>query len=383
MQKIYFVTRSWGTKTGCVLVREKQVSYLQKCGYKVIIVTPNYNSRYDFINNNFIKVKFTNNFFFSILERFGIISDYLESWIKNTANILVKIVSPKDIIFATCGGELACIKIGHLVKKKIECKFIVNYHDPVTFTSLTNLKNQLFGSSFHVNRDKFEKEYIKNSDFIITSSHSNRNNILKKYKIKKNLTTLFFGYLKKVKKIKLFKKKKFIKIVYAGSMTSVQNVEMLIEIYKYIKNKQLVMIELISNDIIHIPTEYKKNIILKKMLTYNDLIDYISSNCDLGFVSLANNVFKNCIPSKIYEYINCGIPIVGILPNGEAKNFVTKNSFGICANLENYKIIAKKIDSIILNQDKINYMRNRIIKTRKLWSFDVQQSLLKKIIFNI
>ena len=143
------------------------------------------------------------------------------------------------------------------------------------------------------------------------------------------------------------------------------------------------MIEFISNDIIHIPTEYKKNIILKKMLTYNALIDYISSNCDLGFVSLSNNVFKNCIPSKIYEYINCGIPIVGILPNGEAKNFVTKNGFGICANLENYKIIAKKIDSIIFNQDKINYMRNRIIKMRKLWSFDVQQSSLKKIIFNV
>jgi glycosyltransferase involved in cell wall biosynthesis len=383
VQKIYFITRSWGEKTGGVIVREKQVSYLQKCGYKVIIVTPNYNSDYDIINKNFIKIKFTNNFFFSILERFGIISDYLESWIKSTTNILVKIVSPKDIIFATCGGELACIKIGHLVKKKIECKFIVNYHDPVTFTSLTNLNNQLFGSNFHVNRDKLEKEYIKNSDFIITSSHSNRNNILKKYKIKKNLITLFFGYIKKIKKKKLFKKKKLIKIVYAGSMTSVQNVEMLIEIYKYIKNKQLVMIELISNDIIHIPTEYKKNIILKKMLTYNALIDYISSNCDLGFVSLSNNVFKNCIPSKIYEYINCGIPIVGILPNGEAKNFVTKNGFGICANLENYKIIAKKIDSIIFNQDKINYMRNRIIKMRKLWSFDVQQSSLKKIIFNV
>lgn len=208
MKKIYFITRSWSEKTGGVMVRKKQVTYMQKWGYKVIIVTPNYNSNYNIINSKFVKINFSNNRFLPILERAGIICDYLEPWINDTINLLEKIVTEQDILFATCGGELACIKIGHLIKKKTKCKFIVNYHDPATFTSLTNLNGQLFGSNFHINRDRFEKKFIKNSDFIITSSNSHRINILKKYKIKTGLKTLFFGYLKKVKKKQIFKKKK-------------------------------------------------------------------------------------------------------------------------------------------------------------------------------
>lgn len=171
--------------------------------------------------------------------------------------------------------------------------------------------------------------------------------------------------------------------MHAGSMTSVQNVEILFNIYKYIKNKKSVMIELISKDVIYIPEKYKKNIILKKLLKYSKLINYMSSNCDLGFVSLSNNYFKNCIPSKIYEYINCGIPMIGILPEGEAKNFITRNNFGICANIENFKIIAKKIDSLVEKQNKINNMKKKILKIRNLWSFNVQQSSLKKILSEI
>ena len=107
MRKIYFITRSWSEKTGGVMIRKKQVKYLRKWGYKVIIVTPNYNSSRNIINSKFLKIKFTNNHFLPILERAGIICDYLEPWISDTVNILEKVVTKQDILFATCGASIS------------------------------------------------------------------------------------------------------------------------------------------------------------------------------------------------------------------------------------------------------------------------------------
>mgnify|MGYP003851737923 FL=1 len=49
----------------------------------------------------------------------------------------------------------------------------------------------------------------------------------------------------------------------------------------------------------------------------------------LGYVSLGPTYFRNCIPSKIFDFISMQIPILAILPYGEAFELIREKKIGI------------------------------------------------------
>ena len=63
-------------------------------------------------------------------------------------------------------------------------------------------------------------------------------------------------------------------------------------------------------------------------MPHNEFLKFMIENIDIGFVSLANDYLGACVPSKIYEYINLGLPIIGALPNGDGLDIINKNNYG-------------------------------------------------------
>ncbi len=55
-------------------------------------------------------------------------------------------------------------------------------------------------------------------------------------------------------------------------------------------------------------------------MSHRDYIIYMQTNVDVAFLSLSKEYFSACIPAKLYDYINIGLPILASLPDGEAKD---------------------------------------------------------------
>ena len=371
--KIYYLTRSYSPyqKGGGPLMRTGAVKYLQELGWDVTVVMPNYNSRELIIENNVIQIPFKNKHIeklASVFERIGVYEDYLDKWIDNAFKYLKSRVKQEDILFSTSGGELGMIKLGSVLKKEIACKFIVNFRDPLDYSLVNGLK---IDKKFHIGREKQEYKYLRNSDLIITSSKAYQTSLQNKYpffkdKIKNN----YFGYIEKID-LNLFKKKevKRLKVAYVGSMSRTQKPEILYQLFQKLYKKKDIEIYFIGNSKNYMPLQniHEKNIHFIDFLPHNEFLKFMAENIDVGFVSLANDYLGACVPSKIYEYINLRLPMIGALPDGDGKDIINQNGYGIACKYDDFDGLIESLERF-RNVEFLSQCKCNLIKDREEWS---------------
>jgi len=369
---IWFLTRSLYPyqKTGGGQIRLGQIKFLENLGYKIKIVMPHYNLNRLNIQDNIIQIPMNYSVrLHSYMERLGINEDYLDKWVENAFDYLKDKVKKEDVVFATSGGELGMIKLGSQLKLKTDCRFIVNFHDPLDYSLVNGLK---LDNKFHVSREKQEYKYLKNSDFIVTSSNSYKLSLQTKYpSMKDKMVNNYFGYIEKIQLLnKSVNVSDKLKIAYVGIMGSLQKPEILYEIYKKCD---------IDNVEIYFVGDYKKykplhniedeNVKFIDYMPHEDFLKFMTQNIDIGFVSLTSDYLGACVPSKIYEYLNLGLPMIGALPDGDGKDIINDNSYGIACKYDDLDGLIKGMKKFS-DKEYLVSIKNNIIKNRDSWSME-------------
>ena len=93
---------------------------------------------------------------------------------------------------------------------------------------------------------------------------------------------------------------------------------------------------------------------------------------DFAIVPLTKNI-KGAFPSKIYEYVSLGIPII-YLGQGEAKKFILDNGVGYVldnSDLEGLKLLISKIAQN-KHENYLTLSKNCIEISKKQLSFNKQ-----------
>lgn len=146
-----------------------------------------------------------------------------------------------------------------------------------------------------------------------------------------------------------------IRIVFAGGGAARQKVVRLVE------QKQLKNVVLIDRQ----PKE---------------MMPRLWSLCDLSLIPLVNSdLFKTVIPSKIFECMGMGIPIVMSVPEGEATEIIRTTESGIVVESENVDQITAAITS--LQEDKQLYERVRKNSLRA--ASDYSRALMAKKMISV
>ena len=386
--KIYYLTRSYYPyqKGGGPLMRTGAVKYLKELGWDVTVIMPNYKDKEFKIEDGIWQIPFKGKHIqklASLLERVGIYEDYLDKWVNNAFGYLKDKITKDDIVFATSGGELGMIKLGSLLKDKIGCTFVVNFHDPLDYSLVHGLK---LNNKFHISREAQEKKYLKNSDIIIASSKSNQNSLINKYPEKKDkIKYNYFGYIKKLD-ISNGKNKKSnrLKIAYVGNMSYTQRPEVLYEAYKRVENKDDIEMYFIGNSKNYKPLQNisDKNVKFIDFMSHDEFLKFMVENIDIGFVSLANDYLGACVPSKIYEYINLGLPMIGALPDGDGVDMINDNNYGIACK---YNDINGLVNAIIKFSDKeyLKEIKNNIVSHKDEWSMYTKIKEVDKLLIGL
>lgn len=385
--KIWFLTRSLYPyqKTGGGQIRLGQVNELKKLGWEVTVIMPNYTSAKIIKEKDIVQIPFlAKQKIVDLLERIGIYEDYLDGWIKKAYEYLKNKIQHEDIVFATSGGELGMIKLGSLLKDQNACKFVVNFHDPIAYSLVNGLK---LDNKFHVNREKYEKKYLENVDLIITSSQSNAESLKLKYPLlSSNIFCNYFGYITP-SEISLHPKKRSqrIKIAYVGNMSKLQSPEILYKAYKRMKKQKDIELYFIGNFSNYEPIKsiVDKNVNLISYLSHDEFLKYMLENIDIGFVSLANDYLGACVPSKIFEYINLGLPIIGALPKGDGVEIINKNNYGKAFNYNEIDKIAETLDNIV-SGNGIKVFKQNLLNDRENWKMSnlIQEANHKLILLS-
>lgn len=329
---IYYVTRTWPHRensNNCGLLRHVYADALREFG-PVTVVTPEYECRRERATHELLAfpVQKASIKICGKLQKMGIMEDSLDLWVKKCISHLSQLVTKNDLIFAVSGGELACIKIGAILKEKIGCRFAINFRDPVDGEMI---HGEMLPGYNGVSRQKTVKHYVSRADAMITSCDTYRQYLCNCYPEKaKYIENHLCGYVEKIPSVKMRRGHTPLRIVYAGATSCIQNTEIL---YHALKGDSRVQLVFICADF----KERKKymtepNVFCLPLMPHNEFLHYMQTNADIGFLSLTSAYAGNCLPSKLYEYINLGLPILASLPDGQAKNLIQERGYGIVCN---------------------------------------------------
>ena len=321
---IYFLTKSYPPQDGGggALLKRHCVEIMTKNGLDVeVICLGKENSRLE--NIRYFKNK--RNIKISLLkQRLGILEDYLDPWSEDILSYLKSCVKSNDTIFATCGGELSGIKIGSKIKDISNCKFIAHFHDPLDHTTI-NLEKLDY--KFHKNRNIFLRKYLHNCNNILTSTRTYARHL--SFVTNKPVSHAYFGFIGKPirRGDEAFLQSEGLNIIYGGSDGYAQRSQ---QIFKLLHNTQS------DPDKIHFHVFGKSRMKTNKfhvhhhgLLPRDEYIGSLTYPNMLGYVSLGPTYFRNCIPSKIFDFISMQIPILAILPYGEAFELIREKKIGI------------------------------------------------------
>lgn len=344
MSKLYYITRSYPTTnktTGGEQMRARAVELFRKMGLEVWVILADYNRKTFYIDQEKRHILIPLDYNIKTaqhLESLGLMEDYMDRWVKTAINHLKPLIHKNDILFATSGGELGTIKLASKLKELATCKYIANFRDPVMYTSVFGEKIYHPSVRFKcANRDKAEAKYLKNADRIITSSNTYKESLALKYpQWETKIYNNHFGYIKSVKtNNNSHLSKNNMTIVYGGNMGQTQSPEILAKAVEEKSNIEAIFIGNFKKNK-HLSMSKCKNIYLKDSLSYADYNKLVTQKADVGFTSLIGLFSKACVPSKIYEYINLELPILGVFEDGDAKDIINKNGYGIaCSNNKN------------------------------------------------
>ncbi len=370
MRKLYFISQYFDIESdkhfGGVLIRKKQIELFSK-NYEVHVVMPNKRGKEISVKNNVTYIPyFYQKQICDVLERFNLIADKDYFFAKNTIKYLSKIVTQQDIVFCTTGGSLETLAIGHYLKQKLNCKYVINFQDPINHASVNGL---YVSNELRFKRNSFEKKYLSNIDLIITSSDFFKISLIKKYSFlnESNMMNNYYGYFYDYPLSENFNSNP-LSLMYAGLFGKHQSVEVIAKILANSeKNLKVFFIGNYQNYKPILPFLNQFN--FRALMPHNEFLNFVSENINIGIVSLTNPYLEACVPSKIFEYFNLGLPIIGILPDGDAKELVNKNNFGKIFGIDELQ----KFDYFVQNELTSKWLqecRINVIKNKHQWHMD-------------
>lgn len=216
--------------------------------------------------------------------------------------------------------QIDMVIAGHFIKRKFpEVKFVPYFLDSLS----GGYGPKLFSKNWTINRGLWwERRLLNNADKIIVMKSSQKHHEIysksesyySKMKIL-DIPLLTPSYNDEIETDLLDKSN--INLVYVGSIPChIRNPKYILEIFKKIKTKNCVFTIIGTNTCPEIirkaQTESKdKKIVIMKQMPHDDVLRVLN-NADV-LINIGNNL-NSMVPSKIFEYMSIGKPIISTFP---------------------------------------------------------------------
>lgn len=264
-----------------------------------------------------------------------------------------------DLIFSTSPTPCAHI-IAYLLKKKFNLPWVADYRDQWT----NNPEYPYKKVSRKVENFNLEQKLNKSVNKIISVTKINHQKVISDFKINKSkLHLIYNGFDHEFVEVKHENKSEFT-ISYTGTFYGDRNPKTFLDAIK-----KLILEQPALKDIINIQFIGKSDFNIDKycnLLNINSVVHWKSNiprneinniyNKSSIFFLIIPNHSPNILTSKFFDYIQFKKPVLALIPDGEAKEILTKSNLGYFANPNSVEDIKNQILNLynLWKENKLN-----------------------------
>jgi len=396
---ILFLTDNYPPETNAPAIRTyENVTEWIKRGHKVTILTcaPNFpdGKVFNGYKNKLISIEKKNNLHIwrvktYIAENKGTIKrifDYLSFMLSSF--IFGLFVRKVDIIIGTSPQFFTVVSAWALSVFK-QKPFVFELRDiwPASISAVGAFKQNSILKIF----EKLELFLYKKASLIISVTKSFKTNLIERGIPKDKIKIVFNGvrtdkYFPLKSNDKLLEKydfkNKFV-VGYIGTLGMAHALENFIYAAENLHNHKDIIFLLIGsgaekNNLMKIREKKSLDNVIFIDRQPRDMMNNIWNICDISFIPLKDTpLFKEVIPSKIFESMSTGTPILISAPEGEATEIISKNNCGIIVKPENHKEVSSAILKLKDHNLKDKFHQNGILAASKYDRRNLSIKMLK------
>lgn len=297
-----------------------------------------------------------------------------------------------DVVIGTSPQFFTVISAWALAKLK-QAPFVFELRDiwPASITAVGAMKHNWIIDLL----EKIEMFLYQQADLIISVTHSFKVELIERGILANKIKVVLNGVdLKKYKPINIkneelygkYKLKNKFVIGYIGTHGLAHSLESVLEAAEMLINKENIRILFAGGGADRSRLE---QIVIKRGLTNvimiprqtKDKMPQLWSLCDISLVHLKDSpLFGAVIPSKIFESMAMGLPILISAPEGEATKIIKDNKAGIIVPPEDPKRLSERICELALDKDLVRTLSDQsIIASHKFNRASLAIQMLKHV----
>jgi len=201
-----------------------------------------------------------------------------------------------------------------------------------------------------------EYRILQAADHVTVTTEVLRNDLLKRYTLESDKISVVYNIVPTNSDFMPGEKceKKPFRMIYAGAISFVQRPEILLKAYAWLIEHSPEMRQKLHIDIYGPESPYFKLQVKKHLIPGVEFHGFLSrqeivkclSQIDVGFLSLGDATYSYAMPTKLFEYIEFGVPIVAVLPTGAARDLIERCDIGLVADVDDVEGLANCLQEI-------------------------------------
>ncbi|MCC7264381.1 MAG: glycosyltransferase [Candidatus Latescibacteria bacterium] len=167
-----------------------------------------------------------------------------------------------------------------------------------------------------------------------------------------------------------------LRLVYAGAMSAVQRPEILLQAYALLVARRPELRQTLELDLYGPASHYFKLRVQQHLgpgITYHGFVDHQQiteqlRRADLGFLSLSDPVYAYATPTKLFEYIEYEVPMVGVLPPGASRDLINRHGLGLVAGVGDVAGLANCLEQLCCQPELRRRLRANLAAVKPLFA---------------
>ena len=310
----------------------------------------------------------------------GILPCYFINWAWSVWRRRDDIFGQKGVIF-TVYPVFSDLLVGYLISRRYKMPLLVDFRDDFSGVMASGWRRRL-GWYYRF----FEKNIVRRADKITVTTEELRKDLIERYGVANEKVKVVYNIVPTASRGRQNGSdvlNKPLRVIYAGAMSSIQKPEILLSAYANLQTdipdlKERLIVEFYGPNSPYFRLRIRKNFIdgcqYGGFLPQAQIAEKVFA-ADIGFFSLSGATYSYATPTKLFDYIEAGVPILASLPKGAARHIIESFGIGLVADVGDVAGLSEKLSILAENEDLRNQFKKNMKDARR--EFNAQKQIEK------